>query len=263
MSFLSREAARNHAQFQSERYGRTRPGRRDARDLAVRADAVVGALSAVGLLDPGEAESWRSHLSERRAAPPPLAQDTSALAADVLEELLAVVPVVDEWGSLPLSRFQGALDALVRVGAADRDVWDGRLAARMGWLIEDEQAAAARARELNAGGTEQDLIAVLAGPSEPMMGLRVLFALRFTDGISFWIGHQHQSDRRAGEDGPGGLDWAWPRLELRDDVGTEYRGAGSASAGEESQLTFRTAPPDNASWVELIVDGGDAIRVIL
>jgi hypothetical protein len=259
LSFLWREAMRSHAQFQSELHGRSRPGRRDR---AVRADAVVGALSVVGLLEQGEVEAWTSRLSMRRAEPPPADGGLSAAAADVLEELLAEVPVAEDWPSVPLSRFEGAVDALTRVGAADRDVWDARLTARMGWPSEDEIDELER--ELNAGGTEHELIAVLAGPPDPVAGVLVLYALRFTDGISFWIHNGRDSVGREDEAALfGGNDWTQPGLELRDDLGTAYSGASYAGSDEDLYVTFGTAPPDEASWVELVVSGNHAIRVLL
>jgi len=38
---------------------------------------------------------------------------------------------------------------------------------------------------MNAGGTEQDLVAVIAGSQEPAQGAWVLFGLRFADGVSY------------------------------------------------------------------------------
>jgi hypothetical protein len=115
----------------------------------------------------------------------------------------------------------------------------------MGWPSEEEL------RELNAGGSQEELLAVLAGPSEAVDGVRVQFALRFSDGISVLI-------RR---DGGFREDEDWWDSELVDDLGGSYMSSGGGGGAAEMWLSFRTAPPAEASWVELRGVASGPIRV--
>jgi hypothetical protein len=218
------------------------------RDLAIDTAHVVeiSALRAVGLIGEEEADAWRGRLlasgEERPTAPGAARQAGRGL----LEELFdAVVP--DDDPPVGLSRFEGALEALCAVGAADAE-WDERLRRRMG------RPSPAEARELNAGGTQEELLAVLAGPAEAVDGVRVPYALRFSDGIVFVIRREGDFDEE---------DQGWWDAELVDDAGTSYWAAGGGGAREEQRLSFHTAPPSRASWVELRGVASEPIRVAL
>jgi hypothetical protein len=100
--------------------------------------------------------------------------------------------------------------------------------------------------------TVQDLLAVVLGGTECVAGWRVLYALRFADGISFMLAGDPASDPQT----PAG----W---ELRDDVGTEFWGYGVIGSHRRQHLIFRTPPAAEASWVELVGPAGDALRVWL
>jgi hypothetical protein len=164
------------------------------------------------------------------------------MAADeLLAELLAQVPPGDDIAGAELNRFEGALHALATIDAVDADAWDERLRRHMGWPSREEELA--EERRLNAGGTEEELLAVLPGPPGAVDGVRVLFALRFSDGISFEL---YRDDDRVDVDDF--LDWH----DLSDDVGTRYMGGGGGGGGRSWHATFRTAPPPQASWVELM-----------
>jgi hypothetical protein len=213
------------------------------------ATAAIAALRALALLDADEAEHWRALLAAGGGPAPEPDADARRHADALLAELLSRVPPGDEDMGSDRDRFEGALHALVEVGAADGPAWDARLREVTGEPSEEEELA--ELRELNAGGTEQELVAVLPGPEEPVDGVRVLFALRFADGISFAI---HREEPVAW-DAENERDPEW----LRDDLGTDYSPGGGSGSEDLEQIGFRTAPPANAAWVEL---GGVASRPI-
>jgi hypothetical protein len=169
-----------------------------------RMAGALGALRAVGLLGADEAEAWRPRLMGAGVERPVPSGRTRRAAGELLEDLLEAVPVDDEGRGEDFRRFEGALSALQAVGAASGD-WYGRLARRMGWPTADEVS------ELNEGGTERDLRAVLPGPNEALDGVRVLCVLRFDDGVSVLLRVDDGDDPF--EDDP--FDF-----ELVDDVGT-------------------------------------------
>jgi hypothetical protein len=210
-----------------------------------RVAGCLGALRAVGLITEEEAEAWRARLSgpvEERPSTAPAARER---AEGLLRELFEPVAPDDETG-VELGRIQGALAALRAVGAASPE-WEERLRRRMGGPSEEE------GRERNAGGSQEDLLAVLAGPGEAIEGVRVPYALRFGDGISVLI---RRDGGLRGDD-----DW-WDR-ELVDDLGTRYAPSGGGGGAAEMWLSFRTAPPAGASWVELRGLASEPIRVHL
>ena len=114
-------------------------------------------------------------------------------------------------------------------------------------------------RRLNAGGTEQELVAVVPGSDRMVDGVMVLYALRFVDGISFtlWRVAQIAGNRATAPRAPA---WEW---ELRDDLGTEYQGGGFSGSELEQHVQWRTPPPAQAGWVELVGPSGDGIRLAL
>jgi hypothetical protein len=198
----------------------------------------VDALEAAGVLDRESAAAWRDRFrrdARGEDAPPPRpAPEQRAAAEGLLEDLL-------EAGEAGEHRFDGALQVLSMAGAADPDAWDARRRAAYGWESREEELEAER--ELNAGGTQAELVAVLPGPPERRAGCRVVYALRFADGLTFMID-------RDGAEAPD-----WPQWRLTDDAGTEYwPGGGSGGDGEE-EVTVRTAPPADATWVELSLRG--------
>jgi hypothetical protein len=207
-----------------------------------RVAGCLGALRAVGLLAEEEAEDWRARLlgrGEERPSAPPAAHKAGE---ELLRALFDSVAPDGETGG-ELARFQGALAALRAVGAAAPE-WDERLRRRMGWPSEEE------VRERNAGASQEDLLAVLAGPKDAVDGVRVPYALRFSDGISLLIPE-------------GGLRDDWWDAELVDDLGTHYVPSGGGGGAAEMWLTFRTAPPAEASWFELRGAASEPIRVDL
>jgi hypothetical protein len=212
-----------------------------------RVRGVLGALRAVGLLDADEAEAWRLRLTGPGVERPAPSDKTRQAAGELLQELLEAVPAEDEGGGDEFMRFEGALDALRAVGAASGE-WYDRRARRMGW------PTAAEVEELNAGGTEKDLRAVLSGPAEAVDGVRVLCALSFDDGVTVLL----RLDRRGDpfEDDP--FDF-----ELFDDVGTSYLSSGGGGGAREVRLSYGTPAPADARWLELRRGGSRPIRIPL
>ena len=209
--------------------------------------AAVEALEAAGVLDGAEAGAWRERFArdtrgdrERPAATP----ERRAAAEALLTELLAA-------GEEGESRFEGALEVFVAAGAADRERWDDRMREAYGRETREEELAAERA--LNAGGTHAELVAVLPGPEERRAGRRVAYALRFADGMAFLI------DK---EDVPFG---GWPEWCLTDDAGFGYLPGGSGGGAVEEEVSFGSAPPPQARWVELALaeDADATFRIAL
>jgi hypothetical protein len=217
----------------------------------------VGALQAAGLLAPDEAAVWKARKPGYRAETPVVSADTRQRAPDVLAELLEGVTAEDA-SELERYRFEGALSALDAIGAADFDSWNDRLARLMGWLTAAEYS------ELTGGGTEAELLSVLGGPAEAVDGIRILFALRFADGISFFAVREEAPGTTgaagAADDGP---PWNLYDFQLRDEVGTDYVPGGGGGSDREQQISFWTGPPAQASWVELVSPAGRTIRLPL
>ena len=205
----------------------------------------VGALLAAGVIDAAEADAWRARLSGAGDGVPAADAGVRAQGEALLAELLEAVPPDDEDGvSAERDHFDGAVGALAAIGAVDGRAWDDRLRARLGWPSWEEELA--RMGELSAGGTEEELVAVLPG-SEEVDGVRVLYALRFADGISFLV--------------HGAIGREWHLAALRDDVGTHYTPGGSGGSDVELRIAFRTAPPPQARWVELSGPTSRPLRV--
>jgi hypothetical protein len=220
---------------------------------AAHATGATGALQAAGLLNEAEAEEWRVRLATAPDEDPaPASDEEHARAAALLGELLDAVPAGDDAMGPELNRFEGAVAALHRVSAIAGAEWDRRLRARLGRQSAEDEHEATLA--MNAGGTEQDLVAVLPGPQEDVDGVRVLYALRFADGIGFVI------ERPELDHDDIDLDLF---EELTDDLGTWYAPAGGSGGPTEERITFRTAPPPGAKWVELTGVASRPIRVSL
>lgn len=216
-------------------------------ERAGRVAGVLEALRAVGLLDADEAESWRLRLTGPGVERPAPSDKTRQAAAQLLQELLEAVPAEDEGRGDDFMRFEGALGALQAIGAASGE-WYDRRARRMGW------PTAAEVEELNAGGTEKDLRAVLAGPAEAVDGVRVLCALRFDDGVTVLLRLESRGDPF--EDDP--FDF-----ELFDDVGTSYLSSGGGGGAREVRISYGTPAPADARWLELRRGGSRPIRIPL
>lgn len=240
-------------------HGRTRALRQWRRDdpdgrtqeLLERALAGTDALELAGALGPAEASAWRERLRADAAADPPrpdIPPQTRTTGDALLEDLLSDVPPDLEGGEEQLERFEGALELLATLGAVDAAAWDDRMRGRLGWPSEEEEHA--RVGELNAGGTEVELVAVLPGADERRGGHRVVVALRFADGISFLL------DR----DPVVAPELEWPEWRLSDDLGTSYRPGGGGSGDTDEHVTFRTAPPPEARWVELALEEQPDVR---
>jgi hypothetical protein len=97
------------------------------------------------------------------------------------------------------------------------------------------------------------------GSDRAVDGIQVLYALRFTDGISLTLWREPETGADPGT-GHGWASWEW---ELRDDMGTEYQGGGFSGSDREQHMQFRTAPPAEASWIELVCPSSNAIRLAL
>jgi hypothetical protein len=210
----------------------------------------LDAFVAVGLLSEEERRTWESRFNAPESGSGRASMDQQSRANAVREDLLAAIPTDAEEEYVELNRFEGAVHALTQVGVSVGD-WDARLRERLGWPTEEEEHA--QMRELNAGGTEQELREVLAGPPEPTAdGVRLLFALRFADGIIFVIRREPPADH------------SWPfDASLHDDVGTDYHHGRGGGGNGDLRLSFRTAPPARASSVELSRISAEPIRVVL
>lgn len=117
-------------------------------------------------------------------------------------------------------RFEGTLDALIAIGAVAgvtapvrSGEWKARLWERMGFPSVDREEIEAKIRDLalaRGGDSQQELVGVIAGSSELLDGWRVLYGLRFEDGIGFTCWQQQDGEPR--EDQPvaarGGVDSA-------------------------------------------------------
>jgi hypothetical protein len=209
-----REIALDRLHREVEVAGRLRARGFPAESAAAQSAGTVGALEAVGLLTSKEAVSWRSRLRGEELEPSVEDRDREA-AARLLADLLE--PITPQSPDAEAARMRAALGALAAVGAVDAEAWDDRLRARLGQPSAAE--ARERVREFNAGGTEQDLIAVLAAPPGVVDGIRVLFALRFADGVTFAVRTTNRRPRRL---------FAFA---LRDDVGTTYWPNGGGGSG--------------------------------
>jgi hypothetical protein len=212
-----------------------------------RVAGTLGALRAVGLLGADEAEAWRPRLMGTGVERPAPSDAACRAAGELLSDLLEGVPVDDEGRGDDFMRFEGALNALQAVGAASGD-WYDRLARRMGWPTADEVS------ELNEGGAERDLRAVLPGPDEALDGVRVLCVLRFADGVSVLLRVEDGDDPF--EDDPF-------EFELVDDVGTSYSSSGGGGGGRETKISYSTPVPADATWVEMRREGSRPIRIPL
>jgi hypothetical protein len=216
-------------------------------ERAGRVAGVLEALRAVGLLDADEAEAWRLRLAGPGAERPAPSERTREAAGELLQALLEAVPVDDDGRGDDFFRFEGALFALQAVGAASGDWWE-RLARRMGWPTADEVG------ELDVGGTQKELRAVLAGPAEAVDGVRVLCALLFDNGVSVLLRF---------EDGVDPFEDDRFDFELFDDVGTSYSPAGGGGGAEEVRILYGTPAPADARWLELRRAGSRPIRISL
>jgi hypothetical protein len=222
-----------------------------------RIAGTVGALVSVDLLTLDQADAiLSSDGSELRAA----ASGAGDRAGRLLTGLIDAAESEGEREGMAGRRFRGALEALADIGLVDRDEWDRLLRRRTGRPTAEEERAITR--QLNAGGTEQELIAVVPGSPEAVDGLAVLYALWFTDGISLVCSRVpgiEESKRGRTNEGR----WNWRDCELRDDVGTVYEGGSSGGSEHNQHTTFRTPPPTDASWIELVNPAGNAIRLRL
>jgi hypothetical protein len=229
------------------------PGEEARPEREGRVAGVLGALRAVGLLGADEAEAWRLRLSGLGLERPTPSDETRRAADQLLQELLEAVPVDDGGRGDDLRRFQGAMVALRAVGASSGG-WYERLCRRMGWPTAAEIATSDEIAELNAGGTQRDLRAVLAGPAQAVDGVRVLCALLFEDGVSLVLRLEPGIDPFEHDLGD---------FELVDDVGTPYSLAGAGGGARELRLTYRKAAPAEARWLELRRAGSRPIRIPL
>lgn len=133
--------------------------------------------------------------------------------------------------------FEGAVELLGAIGAVDPRAWDTALREHTGEPAYEDELE--ERRRLNAGGTEVELDAVIEGPTDRRNGHRLVAALRFSDGVSFLV------------DKAGGREFEWPDWRLTDDLGTNYSPSGSGGSDHDQHVSFRTAIPREARWIEL------------
>jgi hypothetical protein len=221
-------------------------------EFAERAGAeavhAVETLEAVGMLSQSRAESWRRRLAEaqsERAAP--ASPDQRREAEAVMRELLEQCGADPEADESALHRFEGASLMLSSTGLIDARAWDQRLRRQAGWPSAEEEEA--ERAELNRSVSQAELLSVIAGPQEPRRGFRVLFGLRFEDGLSFVLDCAEEA-----------LAVDWPAWILRDSQGREYLSQGGGSADNEQHCTFRGAPSPGTAWIELeLEDHADVV----
>lgn len=211
--------------------------------------AGVEALAAVGAITRESSVSWSEEFARAAAAGRVLSttapEDVQHHGEALAEQLLACLLEDPDEDDENFERFDGAVELLGAIGAIDPLAWDARMRERAGWPTQEAELE--ETRRLNAGATEVELLAVIAGPGEPRKGHRLIAALRFSDGISFLI------DK---DDAP---DFEWPDWRLADDLGTDYRPDGSGGSDHDEHVSFRTAVPDQAAWVELVCEQDAAI----
>jgi hypothetical protein len=209
-------------------------------ELLDRAVAGVDALESAEVLDAEAAARWRKQFAESAAGQALTAHapaDVRPAAERLLGELLGAVPNEPDWDDVNSERFEGAVEVLGAIGAADAASWDAEFRRRTGEAAEDEEFE--EIRRLNAGGTEVELAAVVPGPAERRKGHRLVAMLRFADGVSFLI---DKDDAR---------DFEWPDWHLTDDLGTPYMPGGASGSDQDEHVSFRTAVPNDARWIEL------------
>src|SRR3954471_9540075 len=212
-------------------------------EILERALAGVDALAAGGGVGAEQAGTWRARLCADDGPRPDVATETSARAGALLDELLAGVPSDPEWDDERHERFAGALELLAAARAGRRRRWDERTRRHLGWPTLEEELA--QTRSLNAGGTEVELLAVLPGPAERRAGYRVVLVLRFADGVNVLLDRE-EDDAPADE---------WPDWRLSDDAGTAYMPGGGGGGDGDQHVSFRSAPPPDARWLEVALEG--------
>ena len=211
-------------------------------------------FEATGVLSVAEVEQWRAWIAAGELPRPEAPSDTQEAGDSLLRDLLEAVPSDDDGIGQEFTRFEGALGALIAVGAVDGAAWSNRLNAHMGWPSDEEERE--EIRRLNAGGSQEELLAVYAGPETTEDGVRVLYVLAFRDGVSINV---HRRDRiDFGDDD----DWWW-EAELADDLGTRYDPGGSGGGDGEQHFGFRTPIPEGATWLEVRGLSSEPIRVRL
>jgi hypothetical protein len=226
--------------------------RDDGEAVAIRTEtalAGVDALEAAAVLDSAAAADWWRVLSAEAAGGAPVTVDAQIRerAQRFLEAALETLPRDPEWDDPAVQRFEAAVHMLGAVGAIDRRAWGDRFREHVGWPAEEVELA--EEAELNAGGTERELLGVVPGPAEARGGYRLVLMLRFTDGLSFLI------DKDSVET----ADIEWPDWRLADDAGTSYWGGGGGGHDEEN-LSFRMPVPPQSRWVELSLESRPDVR---
>ena len=211
------------------------------------------AFEATGVLLAGEVEQWRARILAGEVPRPEAPSDLQQAGDELLRDLLEAVPPDDDGIGSELTRFEGALGALITVGAVDGAAWSNRLNAHMGWPSDEEEQE--QTRQMNAGASQEQLLGVYVGPEPTEGGVRVLYVLAFADGVSI---HVHRSDEVDFDD-----DDDWWDAELADDLGTRYDPGGSGGGDREQHFGFRTPIPDGATWIKVRGLSKDPTRVQL
>lgn len=210
-----------------------------ADEPTAKALAGVDALEAAGAIGAEAAEGWRARFRDPAPDPALAAPEQREAGERLLQRLLREVPRGAGGVEPSIERFNAAVHLLATLGAADPRAWDDRLRERAGWPSEEEEMAIER--ELNAGGTETELLEVIAGPPDERAGFRLLLVLRFADGVSVLV---ERPARAPSDFGP-------PEWRLEDDLGTRYPLGGAAGGGTEEHLRFRGAVPPQARRLRL------------
>jgi len=205
----------------------------------------LAALEAAGALERAAGRFWDAAFTQEAAASPLASPPKSNEAAEAhLEQVVAgLTPSSDQDAVL---RAQAAMELYAALGVIDWPVWDARLRVALGdpTAEEEEQLTA----ELNTGGTEVELLEVLPGPAEVKGGFRLLFVLRFVDGVAVVLDVE-------GEEVP-----EWPEWRLEDDVGTDFWNGGSSGSSDDVRASWRTPVPPAATRLVLSLAGHPGVR---
>lgn len=226
------------------------------RERPARTAGAVEALCTAGLLSEEEAVRWRSWAANGLGAPVVLDESLAPRASELLEAMMSAAGSAHD-GALATNRIWGALEALSAVGVADESEWDRRWRELTGLPSEEEERK--QLRQLNAGGTEQDLLAVILGPGERAGGFRLLYVLLFSDGVTLKFMRDAASDELVFSQ----MSAIFELIELRDNLATDYRGGGFSSTDGEYTSAYRTPAPSGAKWLEVVFPAGKVLRVTL
>jgi len=217
----------------------------------------VDAFESIGLLDRGDAETWRARLQEERAAidGDGLRERLHGLLAGLVRAAIAAPDMQAEaWQRLTV-----VANDLRTLGVLDSDEvhW---------WMSLPSSSSEAEPLGPIRRATLDRLVRSIPGPPERRRGLRLLTVDLFEDGVCVRLhlarrGRDPDDELRPLPDEIEGAEPLAPRavqVRLEDDLGTEYLvlGGGGAGGGSghvdgpvvyEHTLTFTPGVPDGAA----------------